>query len=66
LQQIASEGHRGANLVQIEVAPGVAISAENLFDARLEIVSDADLATGRTRIVHDLFYSTLSQREESR
>jgi len=66
LQQIASEGHRGANLVQIEVAPGIAMNAENLFDARLEIVRDADLATGRTRVVHDLFYSTLSQREESR
>jgi RNA polymerase sigma-70 factor (ECF subfamily) len=66
LQQIASEEHRGADLVQIEVAPGVTMSAESLFDARLEIVSDADLATGRTRVVHDLFYSTLSQREESR
>jgi hypothetical protein len=66
LQQIASEGHRGADLVQIEVAPGVAMSAESLFDARLEIVSGADLATGRTRVVHDLFYSSLAQREESR
>jgi RNA polymerase sigma-70 factor (ECF subfamily) len=66
LQEIASERHRGANLVQIEVAPGVAINAENLFDARLEIVSGADLATGRTRVVHDLFYSSLAQREESR
>jgi RNA polymerase sigma-70 factor, ECF subfamily len=66
LQEMASEGHRGANLVQIEVAPGVAMNAENLFDARLEIVSGADLATGRTRVVHDLFYSSLAQREESR
>jgi RNA polymerase sigma-70 factor (ECF subfamily) len=66
LRQIAAEGHRGADLVQIEVAPGVAMSAESLFDARLEIVSGADLATGRTRVVHDLFYSSLAQREESR
>jgi hypothetical protein len=66
LQQIAGEGHRGADLVQIEVAPGVAMNAENLFDARLEIVRDADLETGRTRVVHDLFYSSLAQREESR
>jgi len=66
LRQIASEGHRGANLVQIEVAPGVAMNAENLFDARLEIVRDANLETGRTRVVHDLFYSSLAQREESR
>jgi len=66
LQQIAGEGHRGADLVQIEVAPGVAMNAENLFDARLAIVRDADLETGRTRVVHDLFYSSLAQREESR
>jgi RNA polymerase sigma-70 factor (ECF subfamily) len=66
LQQAASEGHRGADLVQIEVAPGIAMNAENLFDARLEIVRDADLETGRTRAVHDLFYSSLAQREESR
>jgi len=66
LQQIAGEGHRGADLVQIEVAPGVAINAENLFDARLAIVRDAELETGRTRVVHDLFYSSLAQREESR
>ena len=66
LQQAASEGHRGADLVQIEVAPGIAMNAENLFDARLAIVRDADLETGRTRVVHDLFYSSLAQREESR
>jgi RNA polymerase sigma-70 factor (ECF subfamily) len=66
LQHIAGEGHRGADLVQIEVAPGVAINAENLFDARLAIVRDAELETGRTRVVHDLFYSSLAQREESR
>ena len=66
LQQIAGEGHRGASLVQIEVAPGIAMNAENLFDARLAIVRDADLETGRTRAVHDLFYSSMAQREESR
>jgi RNA polymerase sigma-70 factor (ECF subfamily) len=66
LQQAAGEGYRGADLVRIEVAPGVAMSAENLFDARLEIVRDADLEAGRTRAVHDLFYSSLAQREESR
>ena len=66
LQQAAGEGYRGADLVRIEVAPGVAMSAENLFDARLEIVRAADLEAGRTRAVHDLFYSSLAQREESR
>ena len=44
---MAPAGHHGAELVQIEVAPGVAMNAENLFDARLAIVRDADLETGR-------------------
>ncbi|MGA7915255.1 MAG: RNA polymerase sigma factor [Candidatus Acidiferrales bacterium] len=66
LQAMAPAGHHGPELVQIEVAPGVAMSAENLFDARLEIVRDADLETGRTRVLHDVFYSSLTKREESR
>src|SRR5580698_6929857 len=38
LREIAGEGHNGADLVQIEVARGVAVTAENLFDVRLGIV----------------------------
>ncbi|HXO04782.1 MAG TPA: RNA polymerase sigma factor [Candidatus Sulfotelmatobacter sp.] len=66
LQEAAGEGHRGADLVQIQVAPGVAVNYENLFDARLGIVRGADLEDGRTRAMHDLFFENLSQREESR
>jgi RNA polymerase sigma-70 factor, ECF subfamily len=66
LQEIAGEGHSGPNLVQIEVAPGVDLSAENLFDERLAIVREADLATGKTRTMHDMFFAALSNREESR
>jgi RNA polymerase sigma-70 factor, ECF subfamily len=66
LRDITAEEHRGANLVQIEVAPGVSVNAENLFDARLAIVRDADLAHGRTRAMHDLFYASLARREETR
>jgi RNA polymerase sigma-70 factor (ECF subfamily) len=58
--------HRGANLVQIEVAPGVAVNPENLFDARLAIVRDADLADGTSRAMHDLFFTSLTRREETR
>jgi RNA polymerase sigma-70 factor, ECF subfamily len=65
LQAVAPDGHHGPELVQIEVAPGVAVNAENLFDARLAIVRDADLETGRTKILHDLFYTSLTKREES-
>ena len=66
LQEIAGEGYHGADLVQIEVAPGVALTAENLFDARLDIVRAADLESGRTHTMHDLFFRNLSQREELR
>jgi RNA polymerase sigma-70 factor, ECF subfamily len=66
LREAAGAGHGGADLVQIEVAPGVALNAENLLDARLAIVREADLEGGRTRPVHDMFYGSLTAREESR
>ncbi len=66
LQTMAPDGHHGPELVQIEVAPGVAMNAENLFDARVAIVRDVDLETGRTRLLHDVFYGSLTKREESR
>ncbi|MFZ0519395.1 MAG: RNA polymerase sigma factor [Candidatus Acidiferrales bacterium] len=66
LQATAPAGHHGPELVQIEVAPGVAMNAKNLFDARLAIVRDVDLETGRTRALHDVFYESLTKREESR
>ncbi|MGB0035447.1 MAG: RNA polymerase sigma factor [Candidatus Acidiferrales bacterium] len=66
LQEYAGEGHRGPDLVQIEVAPGVAVNPENLLDARISIARKADLEEGRTRTMHDLFYESLSHREESR
>jgi len=62
----ATPGHAGPDLVQIEVAPGVALNPENLFDARVAIARDADLEEGRTRTMHDLFYGSLSAREEAR
>jgi len=66
LREIASEGHRGADLVQIEVAPGLAVNAETLLDARIGIARSADLEGGQTRTMRDLFFESLSQREESR
>ncbi|HEY7680692.1 MAG TPA: sigma-70 region 4 domain-containing protein, partial [Terriglobia bacterium] len=66
LRDFAPEANRGADLVQIEVKPGVAITPENLFDARLEIVRSADLPTGRSRSLHDNFYTAVSRREENR
>jgi RNA polymerase sigma-70 factor (ECF subfamily) len=66
LREIAPEDHRGPDLVQIEVAPGVAVNAESLFEARIGIARAADLENGPTRVVHDLFFGSLSAREESR
>jgi len=66
LREISGEANRGPDLVQIEVAPGLAMNPENLFDARLAIVRDADLENGRTRLMHDMFFDALSNREETR
>lgn len=64
LHEHVPEDHRGAPLVQIEVAPGMAVSPDNLFEARLAIVRAADLEHGKTRAMHDLFYEGISEREE--
>ncbi len=66
LREFAPEANRGADLVHIEVAPGLAITPENLFEARLNIVREADLENGRTRSLHDMFYEGITHREESR
>jgi RNA polymerase sigma-70 factor, ECF subfamily len=66
LREISGEANRGPNLVQIEVAPGLALNPENLFDARLAIVRDSGLENGRTRLMHDMFFDSLTRREESR
>jgi RNA polymerase sigma-70 factor (ECF subfamily) len=65
LREIAPENHRGPDLVQIEVAPGMSVTPDTLFDARAAIARAADLANGTTRPMHDMFYTTLSAREES-
>ena len=64
LREFTPEPHRGQDLVQIEVAPGLSVTQENLFDSRLKIVRESDLAEGSTRAMHDLFYANLSAREE--
>jgi RNA polymerase sigma-70 factor, ECF subfamily len=66
LREIAPENHRGPDLVQIEVAPGMSVTPDTLFDARAAIARSANLAGGTTRAMHDMFYTTLSAREESR
>jgi len=64
LREFAPEKNRGADLVQIQVAPGVAVTAENLLEARLKIVREADLEEGRTRSFHRALFSDLARQEE--
>ncbi len=66
LREIAPAAHQGADLVQITVRPGVAVTPDSLFEERLTIVRDAPLEDGRTRALHDMFYKNLSAREELR
>jgi hypothetical protein len=64
LRELAPEANRGPDLVQIEVTPGLSVTSENLFDARLAIVRAADLEEGGSRALHDLFYERTTQREQ--
>lgn len=64
LRELTPEANRGADLVQIEVAPGVTLNPSSLFDSRLGVVRDADLAGGKTRTMHDVFYAQLAEREQ--
>lgn len=65
LQEFAGPGHSGQELVQIEVAPGVEITPDSLFDARLRIVRGSGFPESKTRRIHDLFFERLTHREES-
>lgn len=64
LRQFMPEHARGEALVQIEVAQGIAVTPESLMEARLAIVREAGLENGSTRAMHDIFYRSLSAREE--
>jgi hypothetical protein len=65
LREMAPEEHRGADLVQIQVVPGLAVTAESLLDARIGIVRDADLENGRTASLHASFFVGISRRENA-
>jgi RNA polymerase sigma-70 factor (ECF subfamily) len=66
LREFVPEQHRGSQLVQITVAPGVDLTPDNLFDARLQIVRKADLENGRSRAVHRSFYLAIATQEQKR
>lgn len=64
LREFAPAEHRGQDLVQIEVAPGQALTPDNLFEARLEVVRAARLDDGSARAMHDAFFAAIAIREE--
>ncbi len=66
LREFAPEPHRGADLVQIGVAPGLRVTPENLFAARVEIVRGARLGDNAMHPLHDWFFAAISEREEGR
>lgn len=65
LREFTPAANRGAELVAITVKPGLALSPDSLFDARLEIVRNADLEGGRTRTLHEWFFEGLTRQEET-
>jgi RNA polymerase sigma-70 factor, ECF subfamily len=65
LRELAPTAGQGPDLVQIEVAPGVRLTPESLFEARLEIVRAADLEEGRSRALHEDFFAAVSSAEEA-
>jgi len=64
LRDFAPQAHRGAELVRIQVAPGVNVTPESLFEARLDIVRRADLENGTSRSLHDRFFRDLTSQQE--
>lgn len=66
LQEFAGPGHSGQELVQIEVAHGIDITPDSLFEARLNIVRETGFPESKTREMHDLFFEGLTRREENR
>jgi RNA polymerase sigma-70 factor, ECF subfamily len=65
LHEFAGPGHNGQELVQIEVAPGIDITPESLFDSRLRIVREAGFPESKTGKMHDAFFEGLTRREEN-
>jgi RNA polymerase sigma-70 factor (ECF subfamily) len=66
LREFAPEANRGADLVSIEVAPGVPVTADSLFDARCRIAAGADLAEGRSATLHRWFFQGIDTRESQK
>ncbi len=65
LRDYCPEGHKGVNLVSIEVLTGTPRTPETLLDARLSMAKTADLEDGTSSKLHALFFDSLTRQEES-
>ncbi|HBY64248.1 MAG TPA: hypothetical protein DEH78_30870 [Solibacterales bacterium] len=66
LREFVQEDKRGPDLVQIAVKPGIAVTPETLFEARLDIVRLADLENGVSRLMHTEFFHDIAAQEQRR
>jgi RNA polymerase sigma-70 factor (ECF subfamily) len=66
LRELAPPSNQGTELVRIDVKPGMAVTPESLFEARLDIVRTADLEEGRSRKLHEDFFDAVTRAEEDR
>ena len=64
LRDFCPEGHKGADLVSIEVLAGAPRTPEALLEARLLIAKNADLEDGSSSKLHTLFFEWLTRQEE--
>jgi len=65
LRDYCPEGHKGPDLVSIEVLTGTPRTPEILLDARLSLAQGADLEEGTSKELHALFFDSLTRQEES-
>ena len=66
LREWTGEANRGADLVEIQVAPGKALTVDNLLDARIAIARASDLEEGKSAPMHRAFYKDIERRESQR
>ena len=64
LREHAPEENQGRDLAAITLAPGLDLTPDTLLDARIRIAREADLEDGKTRLLHQGFFSGLTEHEE--
>lgn len=65
LRELAPPSNQGEELVQIELGPGLTMTADNLLDSRIDIARRADLEHGASAALHDDFFEVLNHIEQA-